>query len=98
MVFVTGSLSTTRQLIGKPSFLRRAGKFCAYCRDKIPSAETLLLDQLSGQINMQLMTMFYDTQKFSTRIPQSPYETFSYASFTDKDCSEFPMWVILDKA
>ena len=43
------------------------------------------------------MTMFFDTQKFSTRIPQSPYETFDYKYFTNSECSEFPMWVVLDK-
>lgn len=95
-VFVTGSLSSW-DLIGKPSFLWRAGKFCAYCREKIPEAEQLLLDQLTGEINIQLMTMFFDTQKFSTRIPQSPFETFSYSWFTNTNCEEFPMRVILDK-
>jgi hypothetical protein len=94
-VLVTGSLLSW-DLIGKPSFLRRAGKFCAYCRDKIPTVETLLVDQLRGKINIQLMTMFYDTQKFSTRIPQSPFESFSFSWFTKSECAEFPMRVILD--
>lgn len=95
--FVSGSITSTQQLTGKPSFLRRAGKFCAYCREKIPQAEKYILDDLTGKINIQLMTMFFDTQKFSTRIPQAPYETLDFKYFAGKECTEFPMRVVLDK-
>jgi hypothetical protein len=96
-IFVSGSITSTQQLTGKPSFLRRAGKFCAYCREKIPQAEKYILDDLTGKINIQLMTMFFDTQKFSTRIPQAPYEALDFKYFAGKECTEFPMWVVLDK-
>ena len=43
------------------------------------------------------MTMFFDTQKFSTRIPQVPYETLDFKYFAGKECTEFPMRVVLDK-
>lgn len=95
--FVSGSITSTQQLVGKPSFLRWAGKFCAYCREKIPQAEKYILDDLTGKVNIQLMTMFFDTQKFSTRIPQVPYETLDFKYFAGKECTEFPMRVILDK-
>lgn len=95
--FISGSITSTQQLNGKPSFLRRAGKFCAYCREKIPQAEKYILDDLTGKINIQLMTMFFDTQKFSTRIPQVPYETLDFKYFAGKECTEFPMRVVLDK-
>jgi hypothetical protein len=41
--------------------------------------------------------MFFDTQKFSTRLPQAPYEALDFKYFAGKECSEFPMRVILDK-
>lgn len=94
--FISGSITSTQQLSSKPSFLRRAGKFCAYCREKIPQAEKYILDDLSGKVNIQLMTMFFDTQKFSTRIPQVPYETLDFKYFAGKECTEFPMRVVLD--
>ncbi len=96
-IFVSGSITSTQQLIGKPSFLRWAGKFCAYCREKIPQAEKYILDDLTGKVNIQLMTMFFDTQKFSTRIPQVPYEQLDFKYFVGKECTEFPMRVVLNK-
>jgi hypothetical protein len=96
--FVQGQLTTTGQLLGKPSFLWRAGRYCAYCREKIPQAEELILQAYSGQINTQLFTMNFDTQKFDTLIPQVPFEIMSYESFAGTPCDMFPTWVVLDSA
>ncbi len=96
--FVQGQIATPQQLTGKPSFLRRAGKYCAYCREKIPQAERLLLEPFSGQINVQLFTMNFDTQKFDTLLPQVPFEIMTYESFTQESCDMFPTWVVLDSS
>lgn len=94
---VNGELTSMTQLYGKPTFLRRAGKFCAYCREKLPQVEELILRQYKDQINIQLMTMDFDKKPFDTVIPQSPFDTFNFEDFTWKPCDTFPTWVILDK-
>ena len=94
---VLGTLSKKEELIGKPSFLRWAWKFCAYCRDKVPQVENLIQKEFGDKINLQMMTMNFESAKFSTSIPQTPYETFNYKDFTNETCDEFPTWVILDK-
>ena len=94
---VVGALSKKEELIGKPSFLRWAWKFCAYCRDKLPQVEKLIQKEFEGKINLQMMTMNFESAKFSTSIPQTSYETFNYKDFTNETCDEFPMWVVLDK-
>lgn len=94
--FVQGQITLPKQLVGKPSFLWRAGRYCAYCREKIPQAEELILEPFSGQINIQLFTMNFDTQKFDTLLPQVPFEIMTYESFTKETCDTFPTWVVLD--
>lgn len=76
--------------------MRWAGKYCAYCREKIKPAESLLLDQFSGNIHIQIFTMNFDTQKFDTKIPQVPFETLNYQDYTQETCDMFPTWVVLD--
>ena len=94
--FVQGKLFKSQDFKGKPSFLRWAGKYCAYCREKIKPAETLLLDRFGESINIQLFTMNFDTQKFDTRIPQVPFETLDYQEYTAQTCDTFPTWLVLD--
>lgn len=95
-VFVQGTMFKKSDFNGKPSFLWRAGKYCAYCREKIKPAESLLLQQFSGQINIQIFTMNFDTQKFDTSIPQVPFEVLNYQDYTQQTCDMFPTRVLLD--
>lgn len=85
------------QLYGKPTFLRRAGKFCAYCRDKLPEVEQMILNPYKDQINIQLMTMDFENKPFDTLIPQSSFEIFNFEDFTWEPCDTFPTWVVLDR-
>lgn len=94
---ILGRLSKIEELQGKPSFLRWAWKFCAYCRDKVPEVEELIQNQFGDKIHLQMMTMNFESSTFSTSIPQTPYDTFNYKDFTNETCDEFPTRVILDK-
>lgn len=93
---VNGKFKNKMQLYGKPTFLRWAGKFCAYCRDKLPEVEKLIFEPYKDKINIQMMTMNIETAAFDTLIPQSPFDTLDFKDFAWESCDTFPTWVILD--
>lgn len=95
--FVTGNLNTKEELIGKPSFLWWAAKYCAYCREKAPQVEDFILEKFGNTINIQMMTMNIENAPFSTSIPQTWFTAYNYKDFTNESCDIFPMWVVLDK-
>ncbi len=93
---INGNFKNKTQLYGKPTFLRRAGKFCAYCRDKLPEVEKLIFEPYKDKINIQIMTMNIETAPFDTSIPQAPFDTLNFKDFAWESCDTFPTWVVLD--